>query len=183
MHQHIRTVRAVRTRTARTVAGAAALAAALLLTGCSSDGGKDDKAPAKDGASSAPAGDGAGGASTPPAGDAGAGEVTGSWTATSNGKLVVLTISGDMAGIAGEQLCTGRVVRQGSVTLDLKCPNGNTDRAKGAVTAGADGKTLTVKWEGSGIEDKFSKAPADAMPSGIPTDLPSGMPKIPGSGS
>jgi hypothetical protein len=175
VHQHI-----------RTVAGAAAIAAALLLTGCSSDGAKDGKTKPSDGAASTGDGSaaGSGGASTPPAGDAGAGDVTGSWTATSNGKLVVLTIQGDLAGIAGESLCTGRVVRQGTVTLDLKCPNGNTDRAKGAVTAGGDGKSLTVKWEGSGIEDKFTKAAGNGLPSGMPTDFPSGMPsapKLPGS--
>ncbi|MFF0744165.1 hypothetical protein ACFYVL_27580 [Streptomyces sp. NPDC004111] len=176
MHQHI-----------RTVAGAAAVAAALLLTGCSSDGAQGDKAKPSDGAvgSGADQGSGSGGAGTPPAGDAGAGDVTGSWTATANGKLVVLTIQGDMAGIAGENLCTGRVVRQGGVTLDMKCPNGNTDRAKGTVTAGGDGRTLTVKWEGSGTEEKFTKAAGAGLPSGVPTDFPSGLPsaapKVPGT--
>ncbi|MFJ6696315.1 hypothetical protein ACIQM4_09595 [Streptomyces sp. NPDC091272] len=169
----------------RTGAGVAALAALLLLTGCSSDGGGEGKdaggpptaAGSGPGATESPEGD----ASTaPPAGDAGTADIEGSWTANTAGKLVVLTVQDDMAGVAGEHLCTGRAIRQGSITLDLKCANGDTDRAKGQVSPGADGRTLTVKWEGSGIEDKFSKAPSDAipseMPSGMPSDLPSGMP-------
>ncbi|WP_433546371.1 hypothetical protein ACQPZG_15620 [Streptomyces sp. CA-294286] len=163
MHQHV-----------RTAAGAAALAAALLLTGCSSDGDKG-KAP-QDSASPEASADAGAATTTPPAGDAGAGDVNGSWMATTNGKSVFLTVQDDAAGILGEHMCTGRVVRQGAVTLDLKCPNGNTDRAKGTVTTGADGKSLTVKWEGSGIEDRFTRGPAGGLPSGIPTDLPSGIP-------
>ncbi|MFD3515889.1 hypothetical protein [Streptomyces sp. NPDC058657] len=170
MHQHI-----------RTVVGTAAVTAVLLLTGCSSDGAKDGAAKPSDSAASTGGGAsaGSGDASTSPAGDAGAKDVTGSWTATANGKLVVLTIQGDMAGIVGEHLCTGRVVRQGGVALDLKCPNGNTDRAKGTVTAGGDGKSLTVKWEGSGTEEKFTKAAGGDLPSAVPTDFPSGMPSAP----
>ncbi|MGW7412575.1 hypothetical protein [Streptomyces sp. NPDC054863] len=168
MHSHI-----------RTGAGAAALAAALLLTGCSSDsnGGKGAGTAPPTGASSAGAG---GGESAAPSGDAGSADIKGSWMATTNGKLVVLTVQDDMAGIAGEHLCTGRAVRTGEILLDLKCANGNTDRTKGRVSPGADGKTLTVKWEGSGIEDKFAKAPSEALPSGVPTAVPS-MPKLPGS--
>ncbi|MEU8890306.1 hypothetical protein [Streptomyces sp. NPDC048442] len=169
MHSHI-----------RSGAGAAALAAALLLTGCSSDGngGGDAKGSAKPPA--ATSGAGTGGETGAPSGDAGNADIKGSWMATTHGKLVVLTVQDDMAGIAGEHLCTGRTVRTGKVSLDLKCANGNTDRTKGEVTVGADGKTLTVKWEGSGIEDKFSKAPSDALPTRIPTDMPS-MPKLPES--
>ncbi|MFI0978422.1 hypothetical protein ACH4SP_15670 [Streptomyces sp. NPDC021093] len=168
MHSHI-----------RTGAGAAALAAALLLTGCSSDSGGNG-GDAKSPSAKPPAGSGTGGGETPeaPSGDAGNADIKGSWTATTNGKLVVLTVQDDMAGIAGEHLCTGRAVRTGKILLDLKCANGNTDRTKGNVTPGADGRTLTVKWEGSGIEDKFSKAPSDAVPSGMPTGLPT-MPKLP----
>jgi hypothetical protein len=173
VHQHL-----------RTAAGTAALAAALLLTGCSSDGDQP-KAPQSTASTGSDAGSDAGSASSaPPAEDAGAGDVSGTWTATTGGKSVFLTVQDDMAGVLGEQMCTGRVVRQGAVTLDLKCPNGNTDRAKGTVTTGADGKTLTVKWEGSGIEDRFTKGAEGALPSGVPTDLPSGlppMPKLPGS--
>jgi hypothetical protein len=155
----------------------------LLLTGCSSDSGKGDgnadKGKPTGSAPSADAGATEGG-STPPAGDAGAGSVDGEWVATTGGKLVTLSVHDGMAGIVGENMCTGTVARQGTVTLSLKCANGDAKRTKGAVTAGPDGKTLTVKWEGSGIEDTFTKAPANGLPSGIPTDLPS-MPKVPGS--
>ncbi|MFJ2743531.1 hypothetical protein ACIO3O_28205 [Streptomyces sp. NPDC087440] len=165
----------------RTAAGTAALAAVLLLTGCSSDSGKGDgaadKGKAPSGAPSTGTGDSAG-TSTPPPGDAGAGSVDGEWAATKDGKMVALSIHDGMAGIAGENMCTGTVARQGTVTLNLKCANGNTDRAKGTVTPGADGKTLTVKWEGSGIEDTFTKAPSGGLPSDIPTKLPSDLPKL-----
>ncbi|MCX5207377.1 hypothetical protein OG897_38995 [Streptomyces sp. NBC_00237] len=167
----------------RTAAGTAALAAVLLLTGCSSDSGKGDGATDKGkptGSAPSAGASATGGASTPPAGDAGAGSVDGEWAATTDGKLVALSVHDGMAGIAGENICSGTVSRQGTVTLSLKCANGDTARSKGTATPGPDGKTLTVKWEGSGIEDTFTKAPANGLPSGIPTDLPS-MPKLPGS--
>ncbi|MFJ4880595.1 hypothetical protein ACIP93_36030 [Streptomyces sp. NPDC088745] len=172
----------------RTAAGTAALAAALLLTGCSGDSGKDDGPDGRGGPpgsarSSTPspgAGDG-GGASTPPARDtgsgAGAGSVDGEWAVTTGGKMVALSIHDGLAGIAGENICTGTVSRRGAVTLDLSCANGRTDRARGTVTPGADGKTLTVKWEGSGVTETFTRAPSSALPSGVPTGPPSDPPK------
>ncbi|GAA3488077.1 hypothetical protein [Streptomyces cremeus] len=173
----------------RTAAGTAALAAALLLTGCSGDSGKDDGPDGRGGPpgsarSSAPSpGAGDGGASTPPARDtgsgtgSGAGSVDGEWAVTTGGKMVALSIHDGLAGIAGENICTGTVSRRGAVTLDLSCANGRTDRARGTVTPGADGKTLTVKWEGSGVTETFTRAPSSALPSGVPTGPPSDPPK------
>ncbi len=62
------------------------------------------------------------------------------------------------------------------MTLDLRCADGNTDRTAGLVTPGADGDTLTVKWD-SGIKDSFRKSAGGTLPEGVPTD----MPKLPGS--
>ncbi len=178
----------------RTAAGTAALAAVLLLTGCSGDGGKGDDAGGRGGPpsgarSSTPSpggGDGGGGgASTPPARDtgaesgagSGAGSVDGEWVVTTGGKMVALSLHDGLAGIAGENICTGTVSRRGTVTLDLSCANGRTDRARGTVTPGADGKTLTVKWEGGGATETFTRAPSSALPSGVPTGPPSDLPK------
>ncbi|MFE9395161.1 hypothetical protein [Streptomyces flavidovirens] len=164
---------------ARTTVAAAAVAAALVLTGCSSDSGGTggDKGRAKGNSGSA------GQSSAPPGGDQGASaDVSGSWLATTDGKIVALIIQGSDAAVAGEHVCTGTVAGEGvaegnKVTLKLKCPDGNADRTTGVVTPGAGGDSLTVKW-GSGIEDSFKKsAGGDQLPEGMPTDLP----KLPGS--
>ncbi|MEN8654932.1 hypothetical protein ABCR94_31185 [Streptomyces sp. 21So2-11] len=161
----------------RTTAAAVALAAALALTGCSSDSKGGSDADAKDKGK----GGSTGQSSPPPAGGAGAGtkDVAGTWTAMSGGKVLGLVIQGKDAAVAGaDRVCSGTVAEDGGVSLSLKCPDGNTDRAKGTVTPSADGKTLTVKWEGSGITDSFKKSTAgDKLPEGVPTD----MPKLPGS--
>ncbi|MET9514969.1 hypothetical protein [Streptomyces sp. NPDC002994] len=159
----------------RTTVSAAAVAAALVLTGCSSDSGGStggDKGRDKGGS---------GQSSAPPAGDQGASaDVSGSWVATTDGKIVMLVVQGSDAAVAGEHVCSGTVAKDAKdtkVTLRLKCPDGNADRTTGLVTPGAGGNTITVKW-GSGIVDSYKKsAVGDKLPEGIPTDLP----KLPGS--
>ncbi|MGX1884514.1 hypothetical protein [Streptomyces sp. NPDC055287] len=160
----------------RTTVAAAAVAATLVLTGCSGDSGGGtggDKGKDKGGNNT-----GTGQSSTPPGEDQGASaDVSGSWLATTDGKIVALIIQGSDAAVAGQHVCSGTVARKDKVTLELKCPDGNADRTTGVVTPGSGGDSITVKW-GSGIEDRFKKSAAgEKLPDGIPTD----MPKIPGS--
>ncbi|GAA2943282.1 hypothetical protein [Streptomyces enissocaesilis] len=157
----------------RTTVAAAAVAAVLVLTGCSGDSGGTD------GGKSEEKGGGSGQSSTPSGGAKGAGasaDVTGSWIATTDGKVVALIVQGSDAAVAGEHVCSGKVNKEDTVTLDLRCGDGNTDRTAGLVTPGADGGTLTVKWD-SGLKDSFRKSAGGALPEGIPTDVP----KLPGS--
>ncbi|GAA1507243.1 hypothetical protein GCM10009730_08810 [Streptomyces albidochromogenes] len=162
----------------RTTVAAAAVAATLVLTGCSGDNGADaggDKG--KDTGANGTSG-GGGQNSTPPGGDQGtSADVAGSWVATTDGKIIALIIQGSDAAVAGEHVCTGTVAEGGKVTLRLKCADGNADRTTGVVTPGAGGDSITVKW-GSGIKDTFRKSAAgDKLPEGMPSDLP----KLPGS--
>lgn len=152
----------------RNTAAAAAIAAALALTGCSSE--SKDNVEGDKGKET--------GAGAPSAGgDEGAvADVTGSWIATTDGKIVALIVQGSDAAVAGEHVCSGKVAKADEVTLELKCADGNADRTTGLVTPGADGSTITVKW-GSGIEDTFQKSSGEKLPEGIPTDFP----KLPAS--
>ncbi|GGX28306.1 hypothetical protein [Streptomyces chryseus] len=163
----------------RTTVAAAAVAAALVLTGCSGDNGADaggDKG--KDTGANGTSGGSAGQSSTPPGADQGtSADVAGSWLATTDGKIIALIIQGSDAAVAGEHVCSGTVAEGDKVTLRLKCADGDADRTTGVVTPGAGGDSITVKW-GSGIKDTFRKSAAgDKLPEGIPSDLP----KLPGS--
>ncbi|MFD5099700.1 hypothetical protein [Streptomyces albidochromogenes] len=162
----------------RTTVAAAAVAAALVLTGCSGGNGADaggDKG--RDTGANGTSG-GGGQSSTSPGADQGtSADVAGSWVATTDGKIIALIIQGSDAAVAGEHVCTGTVAEGGKVTLRLKCADGNADRTTGVVTPGAGGDSITVKW-GSGIKDTFRKSAAgDKLPDGMPSDLP----KLPGS--
>ncbi|OEJ25765.1 hypothetical protein BGM19_20890 [Streptomyces agglomeratus] len=164
----------------RTTFAAAAVAAALVLTGCSGDsGGGTGGDKGRDKGAGGSASRGAGQSSTGPSADqeTSADDVAGSWIATTDGKIVALIIQGSDAAVAGEHVCAGTAAKADKVTLKLKCGDGNTDRTTGVVTRGAGGDSITVKW-GSGIEDSFKKSAAgDKLPEGIPSD----MPKLPGS--
>ncbi|MEV6652685.1 hypothetical protein [Streptomyces sp. NPDC051219] len=153
----------------RTIAAAAALAGALVLTGCSSsdkDGGGDAGK------------EGAGGTTQPSApsggGDTKPGGVDGSWLSTTGGKTVAMVIDGKQVALAGEHVCTGTVAEQ---TLTLKCMDGNTDRTSGTMAA-SDGKTLQVSWS-AGLKETFARTegqPGTGLPSDLPSELPSGFP-------
>ncbi|MFJ8826238.1 hypothetical protein ACIREE_31280 [Streptomyces sp. NPDC102467] len=164
----------MRIRTVRGIAGAAAVAAALVVTGCSSDdSGKDKGADqASDSSSSSAATDG--GASSGSAGSAK--DTEGIWSATTDGQAVVLVVGGKQASLStGDgHLCTGTVTESGKPTLDLKCADGNNDRTAGSVESN-DGKTMKVSW-GAGAADTFTKSADGKLPTGLPTGLPSGMP-------
>ncbi|WP_405778303.1 hypothetical protein [Streptomyces sp. NBC_00859] len=148
------------------------LAAALVVSGCSSSDSKSPDAPQGKGA-------GAGTSTAAPApstssGDSGAGakaaDIEGSWLATTGGKSTALVIQGKQAAIAGQHVCTGVVAAMGKPMLSLKCSDGNNDRTMGSIES-ADGKTMTVSWE-AGIKDTFKKTDSGAK-------LPDGL-KMPG---
>ncbi|MEU8483616.1 hypothetical protein [Streptomyces sp. NPDC048641] len=151
-------------------AAAAGVAAALVITGCSSDsgdggdGGKSKETPqasdsASAGADTGGSGSGSGGKS---------GSLQGSWVTTSQGKSVALLISGKKVALVGEHVCSGTAGDEtGMRSLTLKCADGNTDRTTGQVKS-VDATTLKVSWEGFG-DDTFRKTDNGKLPSGFPT--------------
>ncbi|MFE5029336.1 hypothetical protein ACFRAO_40100 [Streptomyces sp. NPDC056656] len=149
-------------------AAAAGVAAALVITGCSSDsgdggdGGKSEETPQASATASTggdTGGSGSGGKS---------GSLQGSWVTTSQGKSVALLISGKKAALVGEHVCSGTAGDEmGMQMLTLKCADGNTDRNMGQVKS-IDATTLKVSWEGFG-DDTFRKTDNGKLPSGFPT--------------
>ncbi|WP_406137599.1 hypothetical protein [Streptomyces sp. NBC_01089] len=146
---------------------ATGLAAALVISGCSSsdskssDSSKDQGTGAATPAPSASSGGGAGAGAGAKAGD-----IEGSWLATTGGKSTALVIQGKQAAIAGQHVCTGKVADMGKPMLSLKCPDGNNDRTMGSIES-VDGTTMTVSWE-AGIKDTFKKTDGK-------TKLPDGL--------
>ncbi|MFD3479005.1 hypothetical protein [Streptomyces sp. NPDC058695] len=149
-------------------AAAAGVAAALVITGCSSDsgdggdGGKSKETPQASATASTggdTSGSGSGGKS---------GSLQGSWVTTSQGKSVALLISGKKVALVGEHVCSGTAGDEmGMQMLTLKCADGNTDRNMGQVKS-VDATTLKVSWEGFG-DDTFRKTDNGKLPSGFPT--------------
>ncbi|MFI9774021.1 hypothetical protein ACIHCV_04745 [Streptomyces sp. NPDC051956] len=149
-------------------AAAAGVAAALVITGCSSDsgdggdGGKSKETPQASATASTggdTGGSGSGGKS---------GSLQGSWVTTSQGKSVALLISGKKVALVGEHVCSGTAGDEmGMQMLTLKCADGNTDRNMGQVKS-VDATTLKVSWEGFG-DDAFRKTDNGKLPSGFPT--------------
>jgi hypothetical protein len=159
---------------ARIAAAAAGLAAALVLTtGCSGDSGGSDDSPSSTGA--APTGSADTGGGTGGSGGSGGSKgkveaLEGSWLATKSGKAVALVITGEEAGLfsTGGSVCSGTAGEtSGMRMIELKCSDGNKDRAEGMVDS-VDSKTLKVTWEGLG-EETYTKAEGGKMPSGLPT--------------
>ncbi|MEU4349495.1 hypothetical protein [Streptomyces sp. NPDC023838] len=160
-------------RHVRTGAGAVALAACLALAGCSSSdsGDKDkDKGTGAAGQSASPSASGAtGGSGSSGGGKVAAKDIAGAWAAVLQGKPTALVISGTTVALGGEHTCSGTVNDNGMAMIELKCADGNTDRVAGMPSLSADGKTLTMKWEG-GATDTFTKSELDGkLPTGIPT--------------
>ncbi|MGW2286019.1 hypothetical protein [Streptomyces phaeochromogenes] len=160
---------------ARIAAVAAGLAAALVLTtGCSSDdGGGSDDSPSSTGSTpsgSADTGGGTGGSGGSGGSKGKVGALEGSWLATKSGKAVALVITGAEAGLfsTGGSVCSGTAGEtSGMRMIELKCSDGNKDRAEGMVDS-VDSTTLKVTWEGFG-EETYTKAEGGKMPSGLPT--------------
>ncbi|MEV2230417.1 hypothetical protein AB0H69_17790 [Streptomyces phaeochromogenes] len=157
---------------ARIAAAAAGLAAALVLTtGCSSDdGGGSDDSPSSTGSAPSGSADTGGGTGGSGGSKSKVGALEGSWLATKSGKAVALVITGEEAGLfsTGGSVCSGTAGEtSGMRMIELKCSDGNKDRAEGMVDS-VDSTTLKVTWEGFG-EETYTKAEGGKMPSGLPT--------------
>ena len=159
-------------RRMRGAAVAATLAGALVLTACSGDGDSDSDS--TDGSSadasasaSADTGGGTGGSGSGSA----SGDLEGSWLATTDGKAVVLVVTGTKAGLftTGGTVCSGTAGEQdGMRMIRLKCPDGKKDRATGMVDSVGKAQ-LKVTWEGGLGAETYTKAEGGKLPSGLPT--------------
>ncbi|MGV9452203.1 hypothetical protein [Streptomyces sp. NPDC003635] len=148
----------------RIAAAAAGLASVLVLSGCSDDGSSDDGSPS---ASSTPSatetadtGGGGGGTASP------AGELEGSWLATTDGKAVALVVTGSKAGLfaTGGTVCSGTA----GETIKLECSDGTEDRSSGTVDS-VDKDTLKVTWDSGLGAETYRKAEGATLPTGLPT--------------
>ncbi|MFJ4470184.1 hypothetical protein ACIP2X_22305 [Streptomyces sp. NPDC089424] len=162
---------------------ALAVVGAVALTACSGDGGSDsDPDRSSAGAVPSPVTSSAatGGDDGSPSGAA-AGELDGSWLATSGGEAVALVVTGDTAGLfaTGGTVCSGRVGEaSGTRTIRLTCSNGKDERGTG--TVGSVGATsLKVTWDGGLGEETFTRSEGGELPPGLPT---TGLPTT-GTGS
>ncbi|MET8172784.1 hypothetical protein [Streptomyces clavifer] len=151
-------------RFVRSGAAVAGLVAALALSACGSDETTGEGPAAGSGSErSATPGQDAGSGS----GGVGTTALDGTWTGTSDGRAVVLSIaSGKVALVADQHVCQGDVKDMGALTLALTCPDGNTDRAMGAVES-HDGKKLVIAWDG-GAEDTLTRTDPGKLPTGLP---------------
>ncbi|MDT0380645.1 hypothetical protein RM572_17980 [Streptomyces sp. DSM 42041] len=165
--------------TARVSGAAAVIAAALLLTGCGSDGGGENSD--KGGAEQS-------------SGEGGASALKGAWLSGEltdrDHKILVFVETGGNVNLSTEDAdCTGTYAADADpVTLEMVCAKGSGFE-KGTVES-VDGDTLTLAWE-SGGSDTFTRAESSLedlpteMPSDLPTeeipdlpsDLPSGLPE------
>ncbi|QFQ99510.1 hypothetical protein F9278_28925 [Streptomyces phaeolivaceus] len=155
-------------RRIRVAAGVAGLTAALMLTGCSGDGGDGDSATKDSSAAPSDSADGGG------SGDSSGAEteLQGNWLATTGGKPVALFVNGaEVAVFVGTSVCSGKVSDAANMQMiALKCQDGSDDRTEGMVDK-VSAKSLTITWEGGVGEETFQKAEG-SLPSGLPTDLP-----------
>lgn len=154
----------------RVALATAGLAAALVLTGCSSDsGGSGGGASATPSASSSGAAAGGGEVSAQPS--AKAGKLEGNWLATTGGKAVALVVTGKQAGLftTSGTVCTGTAGEEaGMQMIHLKCTNGNKSRTTGMVDS-VTATSMKVTWEGGVGAETYTKAESGTFPSGLPT--------------
>ncbi|MFJ5999572.1 hypothetical protein [Streptomyces sp. NPDC092370] len=154
----------------RVAAAVAGLAGALALTACSSgddSGGDSASSPAP--SLSASAGPVGGSGDTGSGGPAG--ELEGSWLATTGGKAVALVITGKQAALfaTGGSVCSGTAGEEsGMRMIRLKCTDGSKDRASGTVGS-VNGSSLKVTWEGGLGAETYTKAEGGKLPTGLPT--------------
>ncbi|MGW5866320.1 hypothetical protein ACWFRJ_29515 [Streptomyces sp. NPDC055239] len=156
-------------RNVRIGAAAAGLVAALVLTGCSSDGGDGgdggNGGDAGKDKSSAGASAGSDGSDAPDEGGAKDGSSEGSWVATADGNPLALVIAGKQATLLGENvLCSGTA---GGEKVTLKCAKGDSGRTEGTIES-VDKTSMTVSWQGAG-KDQFRRTEGGKLPEGLPT--------------
>ncbi|UQT57224.1 hypothetical protein M4V62_20140 [Streptomyces durmitorensis] len=156
-------------RNVRIGAAAAGLVAALVLTGCSSDGGdgedtgKDKDKGSSAGSDSGSAGSSGGSDAPDEGGEDGSSE--GSWVATADGNPLALVIAGKQATLLGENvLCSGTAAGD---AIKLKCAKGDSARTEGTVES-VNGTSMTVSWQGAG-QDQFTRTKGGKLPEGLPT--------------
>ncbi|NBE51248.1 hypothetical protein [Streptomyces boluensis] len=167
----------------RICAAAAAVATALVLTGCSSDDGGKRKT---DNSSSGEAGQDTSGGTTggSDGAEAGPGSLDGLWVSVTNGTSVALSVQqgGKVAVLAemgvGETTgvtCVGKAgAEAGGQTIALKCQGGGK-REMGTIDS-VDATSMKVTWAGVGT-DSFKKSDESKLPEGLPTGMPEGMPQ------
>lgn len=139
---------------------AVAVAAALALSGCSSDSGNDGKkeptasvtgqptaAPTKAKATTT--------ATVTSTGDS-TQSVEGVWLAAQGANKVQLVLGKGQAGLTSTHLCGGTYTDKDGIGLKLTCMDGDKERTSGVGVMAADGKTLTVQWA-DGPTDTFSR--------------------------
>ncbi|MEJ1201728.1 MULTISPECIES: hypothetical protein [unclassified Streptomyces] len=160
----------------RATAVAVGLVGALALTACT-DGGDSDDGGSGGGDKSSAAPSASASASTDPGGGSGgspsaaAGELEGSWLATTDGQAVALMVTGDKAALfaTGGTVCSGTTGEDsGTRTIRLKCTDGSDDRATGTVES-VDGTSLKVTWQGGLGEETYTKSEGGSLPPGLPT--------------
>ncbi|AWE51617.1 hypothetical protein DC008_19290 [Streptomyces nigra] len=148
----------------------ASLVGALALTACSSGGDSDGDASPSGAPTSAGTGVGTGGGSGDGSGggsSSAAGDLEGSWLATTDGKAVALVVTGDKAGLfaTGGTVCSGSA---GKRTIKLSCTDGSKDRASGTVDSVGKGE-LKVTWKSDLGAETYTKAEGGKLPTGLPT--------------
>ncbi|WP_320782537.1 hypothetical protein [Streptomyces sp. CRN 30] len=100
-----------------------------------------------------------------------AGELEGSWLATTGGKAVALVVTGARAGLfaTGGTVCGGSTgERDGARTIRLSCTDGDDARKSGTVES-VDASRLVVDWAGGLGTETYTKAEGGTLPSGLPT--------------
>ncbi|WP_399886989.1 hypothetical protein ACGH7X_21285 [Streptomyces sp. BBFR51] len=163
-------------RSVRAAGVTLALVGALALTACtdggdSDDGGSGEGSAGGDKSSAAPNAS----ASTDPGGTGGsptaAGELEGSWLATTDGQAVALMVTGDKAALfaTGGTVCSGTAGEDsGTRHINLKCADGSGDRATGTVES-VDGTSLKVTWQGGLGAETYTRSEGGSLPPGLPT--------------
>ncbi|MGW2298377.1 hypothetical protein [Streptomyces violaceorubidus] len=154
------------------------LAGALALTACTDDGGSDGGSGGGSGGGDKSSAAPSASASTDPGGDASgspsagaAGELEGSWLATTDGQAVALMVTGDKAALfaTGGTVCSGTAEdTSGTRAVRLKCTGGSDDRSTGKVTS-VGATSLTVAWEGGLGEETYTRSEGGSLPPGLPT--------------
>ncbi|MFB7089658.1 hypothetical protein [Streptomyces sp. NPDC056296] len=173
-------------RSVRATAVAVGLVGALALTACTDGGDSDDGGSGRGGSggvdksSAAPSASASASASADPGGGSGgsggspsaaAGELEGSWLATTDGQAVALMVTGEKAALfaTGGTVCSGTAGEDsGARTIRLKCTDGSDDRATGTVES-VDGTSLKVTWQGGLGEETYTKSEGGSLPPGLPT--------------